>query len=70
MSNPATNGSASTGTLNAAGRAAVNKTGTTQLRLTFTLDDNDDNGYDYIGFYAGENATATNRPQLTITYQP
>lgn len=70
MSNPATNGAASTGTLNAAGLAAINKTGTTQLRLTFTLDDNDDLGYDYIGFYAGENATVANRPQLTVTYTP
>jgi hypothetical protein len=70
MSNPAANGSASTGNLNAAGLAAINKTGTTQLRLNFTLDDNDDLGYDYIGFYPGENATAANRPQLTVTYQP
>ena len=70
MSNPTANGSASTGTLSAAGLAAINKTGTTQLRLTFTLDDNDDLGYDYIGFYAGENTTAANRPQLTVTYQP
>jgi len=70
MSNPATDGSASTGTLNSAGLAAINKTGTTQLRLTFTLDDNDDLGYDYIGFFAGENATVSNRPQLTVTYQP
>lgn len=70
LSNPAANGSASTGNLNAAGLAAINKTGTTQLRVTFTLDDNDDLGYDYIGFYAGENATVANRPQLTITYQP
>jgi serine protease AprX len=70
LSNPAANGSASTGNLNAAGLAAINKTGTTQLRITFTLDDNDDLGYDYIGFYAGENATVANRPQLTITYQP
>lgn len=70
MSNPTANGSASTGTLNAAGLAAINKTGTTQLRLTFTLDDNDDSGYDYIGFYAGENATAGNKPQLTVVYTP
>ncbi len=70
MSNPTANGSASTGTLNAAGLAAINKTGTTQLRLTFTLDDNDDSGYDYIGFYAGENATAANKPQLTVVYTP
>lgn len=70
MSSPASNGSASTGNLNAAGLAAINKTGTTQLRLTFTLDDNDDVGYDYIGFYAGENTTTANKPQLTITYNP
>ncbi len=70
LSNPAANGSPSTGTLNAAGLSAINKTGTTQLRFTFTLDDNDDAGYDYIGFYAGENATTANKPQLTVTYQP
>ncbi len=70
LSNPAANGSASTGNLNASGLSAINKTGTTQLRFTFTLDDNDDAGYDYIGFYAGENATTANKPQLTITYQP
>jgi subtilisin family serine protease len=70
LSNPAANGSASTGNLSAAGLAAINKTGTTQLRITFTLDDNDDLGYDYIGFYPGENATASNKPQLIVTYQP
>jgi len=70
MSNPTANGSASTGTLNAAGLTAVNKTGTTQLRLTFTLDDNDDLGFDYIGFFAGENTTTSNKPQLTVTYTP
>jgi hypothetical protein len=30
------------GSLNAAGLAAVNKTGTTQLRVYFASDDNDD----------------------------
>ncbi|HEX4952146.1 MAG TPA: S8 family serine peptidase [Thermoanaerobaculia bacterium] len=70
MSNPTTNGSASTGSLNAAGLAAINKTGTTQLRVGFTLDDNDDLGYDYIGFYPGEATTQANRPQLTVTYLP
>jgi hypothetical protein len=69
LSNPAANGSASTGTLSAAGRSAVNKTGTTQLRVYCTLDDNDDLGFDYIGFYPGETATVANRPQLTVTYQ-
>lgn len=70
LSNPASDGAASTGTLNAAGLAAVNKTGKTQFKLYFTTDDNDNNAYDYIGFYGGEAATAGNRPTLTITYQP
>lgn len=70
LTSPPSNGSVSTGNLNAAGLAAINKTGTTQLRIGFTLDDNDDLGYDYIGFYAGENATTSNKPQLTVTYTP
>ncbi len=70
MSAPASNGSASTGNLNASGLAAVNRTGTTQLKVYCTLDDNDDLGYDYVGFYPGENATVANRPQLTVTYTP
>ena len=48
------NGSASTGSLSAAGLAAISKTGTTQLRVYCTLGDNDDLGFDYIGFYPGE----------------
>jgi hypothetical protein len=70
LSNPTANGAVSSGVLNAAGRAAINKTGRTQLKLYFTLDDNDDNDYDYIGFYGGEAATAANRPTLEVTYQP
>jgi hypothetical protein len=69
MSNPTTNGTLSSGTLNAAGRAAISKTGTTQFRIYMTLGDNDDLGIDYIGFYPGENGTASNRPQLEVTYQ-
>jgi len=69
LSAPASNGSASSGTLSAAGRAAINKTGTTQLRPYCTLGDNDDLGFDYIGFFPGETATQANRPQLTVTYQ-
>jgi hypothetical protein len=69
MSSPTADGSASTGTLSSTGRSAVNKTGTTQLRVYCTLDDNDDLGFDYIGFYPGETSTTANRPQLTVTYQ-
>jgi hypothetical protein len=69
LSNAASNGTWSTGNLNAAGLAAVNKTGTTQLRVSFNLDDNDDTGNDYLGYYSGEYATAANRPQLVVTWQ-
>ena len=68
LSNAANNGDWSTGGLNAAGLAAINKTGTTQFRVYFNLDDNDDTGNDYIGYYSGE-ATSANRPQLVVTYQ-
>lgn len=67
LSDAASNGTWSTGSLNAAGIAALNKTGTTQLRVYFNLDDNDDTGNDYLGYYSGENATAANRPQLVVT---
>ncbi len=69
MSNATTNGTFSTGTLNATGRGAVNKTGVTQFKVYFTLDDNDDLGTDYMGFYSGE-AAAGNKPELVITYTP
>ena len=68
LSNAANNLDWSTGALNAAGLAAIDKTGTTQLRVYFNLDDNNDGGSDYIGYYSGE-ATSANRPQLVVTYQ-
>ncbi len=69
MSNATTNGTFSTGTLNAAGLAAISKTAKTQFKVYFTLDDNDDLGTDYMGFYSGEAATG-NKPELVITYTP
>ena len=69
LSNPTTNGAASSGTLSAAGLAAISKTATTQLRVYCTLGDDDDLLFDYIGFFPGENATQANRPQLIVTYQ-
>lgn len=50
-----------------AGYSAINRTGTTQFRLHFTQDDNNDHGADYLSFYSGS-AVAANRPQLVITY--
>ena len=69
LSNAANNETWSQATLGAAGLLAINKTGTTQLRLRFNLDDNDDNGNDYLGYYSGESATVPSRPQLVVTYQ-
>lgn len=69
LPNAAANGDFTECTFNAAGIAAINKTGKTQVRVAFTLDDNDDNGDDYVGFYSGNNATAANHPQLVVTYQ-
>jgi hypothetical protein len=49
------------------GKGYVNKTGDTQLRLRFTLDDNNNSGANFLRLYSG-NATITDRPQLTIEY--
>lgn len=45
----------------------LNLNGTTQLRLRFSKDDNNDQGADFLRFYSG-NAGAANRPQLIVTY--
>jgi hypothetical protein len=45
----------------------VNRTGTTQFRLFFSKDDNDDLGADYVKFYSGNSLNA-NMPQLIVTY--
>jgi len=54
--------------LNAEGLAALHKAGTTQLRLSFTRDDDEDGRADYAGFFSGESA-ASLRPQLVVTYR-
>lgn len=45
----------------------INKTGNTQFRLRFQLDDNDDRGADTVKVHSG-NAALENRPQLQIEY--
>jgi hypothetical protein len=52
---------------NTGGKLYVNRTGTTQLRLYFSVDDNNNNIADFIRFYSG-NASAGDRPKLLITY--
>ena len=49
------------------GRAFVNRAGTTQFRLRFATDDNNNHVADYIKFYSG-NASAAMRPKLIISY--
>jgi hypothetical protein len=68
MSNPASDGSFSEGNLNAAGVMAVSKTGTTQLRVYFNLDDNNNAVADFVGFFPGDDPTVSHRPQLVVTY--
>jgi CSLREA domain-containing protein len=48
-------------------RAQVNKTGLTQIRLRFKLDDNNDSIANFLSLYSG-NAGAANRPQLIVEY--
>ena len=50
------------------GNAYINKTGRTQLRLRFTLDDNDNNANDYLNLYSGNIPTAANKPKLIVKY--
>jgi hypothetical protein len=46
----------------------ISLTGTTQFRLRFAKDDNDDLGADYLMFYSGNALTALYRPVLVIEY--
>ena len=46
----------------------VNLTGSTQFRLRFQLDDNDDLGADTIKFYSGDSVLLDYRPVLQIEY--
>jgi hypothetical protein len=57
------------GLVNAASLGFVNKTGPTQLRLRFSLDDNNDHGADYLSVFSG-NAPAAARPVLLVYYNP
>ena len=68
LSNAPSNFDWSEGLLDAAGLAAVNLTGTTQLRISFALDDNDDSGHDYMQYYNGANSNPDRHPQLVIEY--
>lgn len=53
--------------LNNTGRIYINRTGTTQFRIYFVTDDNENNLADFIKFFSG-NAGAPRRPKLVIHY--
>lgn len=46
----------------------VSPTGSTQFRLRFARDDDDDQTADYLSFYTGDAPAEADRPQLTVTY--
>jgi hypothetical protein len=70
LSNPTVNGTWSTGTLDAAGLAAINRSGRTQVRLAFEVHDNGNGVADRIMFASGDHADATLWPALEVTYLP
>jgi hypothetical protein len=53
--------------LSATGRAYINRTGTTQFRLRFATDDNNNSVADYMQFYSGD-YIASARPTLIMEY--
>jgi hypothetical protein len=57
-----------TSTLEAAAFKQVHPAGTTQVRLRFEQDDNDDRGKDYLAFYSGNAYQQGLRPVLVIQY--
>jgi uncharacterized lipoprotein YddW (UPF0748 family) len=58
-----------TSALNSAGVRAVSKTGKTQLRVEFSIDDDNDAANDYVNFYSGDYTTNANyRPKLEVQY--
>ena len=50
------------------GKGYVNKTGNTQFRLNFKLDDNHNSVANFLRLYSGNATTASDRPQLVIKY--
>lgn len=67
LTSPVANGDWSSGALNAAGLAAIDRTGRTQVRMAFALDDNDNGLVDRVRYGAGEHADAASRPELIVT---
>ena len=67
---PVSGGKAYIATLPTTSFGFINLTGTTQFRLRFSLDDDNDNVADYWNFYSGNFGVVTDRPELEIQYVP
>jgi hypothetical protein len=46
----------------------INKTGTTQFAVRFTVPDNDDNSVDWVNFYSGNYISVGSRPYIVVEY--
>jgi len=55
-------------TFNSSAFTFINLTGVTQFRLRFAIDDNNDNGADYLKFYSGNYSIISLHPLLVIEY--
>ena len=55
-------------TFNSSAFTYINLTGVTQFRLRFSIDDNNDNGADYLKFYSGNYSSVSLHPLLVIEY--
>lgn len=70
MSDPPTNNSTSTGSLNSTGIAAINRSGRTQFRVYFSQETNNNTSNDYLQLYSSNYTTDTSRrPKLIVVYQ-
>ncbi len=54
--------------LEAADNLLIKKTGKTQFRIRYGLDDDNDNTADYISYATSNHATAAYRPKLKVKY--
>ena len=54
--------------INATGFLFLNLTGSTQFRLRFQLDDNNDLNADFLKFFSGNATTIADRPVLIVDY--
>ncbi len=68
LSSASANGDWSEATLDLLGLSAISRTGTTQMRVYFEIDDDDDNLTDFVSYYPGEAADSASRPQLVVSY--